>query len=76
MSTSKLPLLTKQGQVSLTNNFKKKKDIRRKYRTRSWKKQQQQKRIAATNLIMLIAKVAPREDDFDEHEHTLSIDDI
>ena len=66
---------TKQDQVS-TNNFKKKKDIRQKYRTRSWKKQQQQKRLAATNLIMSIARVSPREDDFNKHEHTLLIDDI
>ena len=56
--------------------MKKKKDIRPKYRTRRWKKQQQRERLLATNMIMEIARVAPTENDFEEHEHTLSIDDI
>ena len=32
--------------------------------------------LLATNMIMEIACVAPTENDFEEHEHTLSIDDI
>ena len=32
--------------------------------------------MVATNLIMSIVRVAPREDDFKEHKHTLLIDDI
>ena len=55
---------------------KKKKDIRPKYCTRRWKKQQQCERLLATNRIMEIACVAPNENDFEKHEHNLSIDDI
>ena len=32
--------------------------------------------MTATNIIMYIARMAPREDDFDVHEHTPSIEDI
>ena len=67
MLKSEIPVL-KQAAL---NNLGKNKDIRQKYRIRSWRKQQQQKQLEATNLIMSIAKVAPKEDDFEEHKHLL-----
>lgn len=60
----------------------KRKDIRQKYQTRSWKRLNSAERIAATNavtmakLVPTFAKVAPLNADFEEHEHELTIDDI
>lgn len=54
---------------------KKRKDIRRKHRTRSWKRKTKANRIAASNALYL-AKLAPTNADFEEHEHKLTIDDI
>ena len=34
------------------------------------------KKMATMNLIMSIARISLREDDFDEHKHTLLIDNI
>ena len=42
---------------------KKKKDIRRKYRTRSWKRKNKANRLAASNALYL-AKLAPTNVDF------------
>ena len=65
---------------------KKRKDIRRKYQTRSWKRRNNAERITATNTVSsaklaarlapTFAKVAPSNTDFEEHEHELTIDDI
>ena len=60
---------------SSITQVKMKKDIQPKYRTRRWKKQQQEQ-LLATNMIMEITRVAPTENSFKEHEHTLSIDNI
>ena len=65
LPTKKSPLL----------QLKKRKDIRRKHRTRRWRKNNNAQRIAATNFLYL-AKFAPTNADFEEHEHELTIDDI
>ena len=74
-STSDKKSLSTTKSSSMTQ-AKKKKDIRPNYCTIRWKKQQQSERLLATNMIMEIARVAPTENDFEEHKHTLSIDDI
>ena len=58
---------------------KKRKDIRRKYQTRSWKRQQRGNKEVAMNQVsnvLYLTKLAPTEDDFEEHEHQLCIDDL
>ena len=76
-----VPYWKKPETTAASEQFKtrKKKDIRRKYRTRSWRRKSKQANIAATNRILnlvYLAKLAPTPIDYDEHEHVLSIDDI
>ena len=60
----------------------KRKDIRRKYQTRSWKRCNSAERIKAINAISsaklapTFAKVALPNADFEEHEHELTINNI
>ena len=59
--------------------LKKKKDFRRKYRTRAYKRQMRVANLAAANQILdlqYLAKLAPTPIDCEEHEHVLTIDDI
>ena len=68
-----------QTPIKLENNnpikVKKQKDICCKHRTRSWRRRNNLEKIAATNVLYL-AKLAPSNADFEQHEHEFTIDDL
>ena len=66
---------------ALIANFKvlERKGICCKYRTRSWKRRNRGNQEVAMNqvsIVLYLAKVAPTELDFQEHEHNLCIIDL
>ena len=76
-----VPYWKKPETTATSEPFKarKKKDICRKYRTRSWRCKSKQANIAATNRVLnllYLAKLAPTPIDYDEHEHVSNINDI
>ena len=76
-----VPYWKKPNSTTTLEPFKarKKKDIRRKYRTWSWRRKSKQANIATTNRVLnllYLVKLAPTPIDYDEHEHVLNIENL